>query len=100
MSDEKKVDPKDLPIEVLEELCVFAESEIRKYIYSKCPRKDITQLEIIVKIGVEKTTNLSIEVNLETASLSEEDNKTLAEEAVRITMNAVDEKLSGLSRWS
>nr|MDO8080543.1 DUF3194 domain-containing protein [Candidatus Freyarchaeota archaeon] len=99
MSDEKKADLKNLSIEDLEELCVFAESEIRKYIYSKCPKKEITQLEIIVKIGIEKATNLTIEVNLETASLSEEDNKNLAEEALRFAINSIDKKLLGLSRW-
>jgi hypothetical protein len=98
MSDEKKENLKDLAVEDLEELCVFAENEIRKYIYSKCPKKEITQLEIIVEIGIEKATNLSIEVNLETASLSEEDSKILVEEAVRIAINAVDEKLLGLPR--
>jgi hypothetical protein len=96
MSDEKKEDLKNLAIADLEELCFFAENKIRKYIYSKCPKKEVSRLEIIVKVGIEKTTNLSIEVNLETTSLSEEDNKNLAEKALRFTINSIDKKLSGL----
>lgn len=96
MSDEKNVYLKNLAIADLEELCVFAESEIKKYVYSKISKKEVTQLEILVKVGIEKATNLTIEVNLETASLSEEDNKNLAEEALRFTMNSIDKKLLGL----
>ncbi len=97
MNDEKKLDLKNLTTEDLEELCILAESEIRKYIHSKCPPKEINHLEIILEIETEKTTNLSIEVDLESVSLSEEESKILVEEAVRMAMNIIDEKLLGLS---
>ncbi len=98
MNYEKKTNLKNLTIEDIEELCILAESEIRKYIHSKCPEKEIDQLEITVEIGFEKTTNLTIEVDLESDSLSTEESKTLVEEAVRIAINVIDEKLLGLSR--
>lgn len=98
MNYEKKTNLKNLTIEDIEELCILAESEIRKYIHSKCPEKEIDQLEITVEIGFEKTTNLTIEVDLESDSLSTEESKTLVEESVRIAINVIDEKLLGLSR--
>ncbi|MFB0560479.1 MAG: DUF3194 domain-containing protein [Candidatus Lokiarchaeia archaeon] len=97
MNYEKKTNLKNFTIEDIEELCILAEREIRKYIHSKCPEKEINQLEITVEIGFEKTTNLTIEVDLESDSLSTEESKMLVEEAVRKAINIIDEKLLGLS---
>lgn len=95
MDDKKKNDLSDLTAEDLEELCILAESEIKNFIHSKCPPKKIKNLEIIVEFEFEKTKNLIIDIVLESVSLSEEENKILAEEAVRVAMNAIDKKLLG-----
>lgn len=97
MNYEKKTNLKNLTIEDLEELCILAEGEIRKFIHSKCPKKEIDHLEITVEIGFEKITNLNIEIELESDFLSKEESKILVEEAMRIAINVIDEKLLGLS---
>ncbi|MEM2134564.1 MAG: DUF3194 domain-containing protein [Candidatus Freyarchaeota archaeon] len=96
MKEQKKRDLKNLTLEELEELCILAEDEIKKYIYSKVPKKEVNQLEIIVELGSEENMNLTIEINLEIESLSEQENKMLAEEALRVAMKAIDGRLLGL----
>jgi hypothetical protein len=96
MKEKKKRDLKNLTLEELEELCILAEDEIKKYIYSKVPKKEVNQLEIMVELGLEETTNLSIEINLEIKSLSEQENEMLVEEALRVAMKAIDGRLLGL----
>ncbi len=96
MIEKKKRDLKNLTLEEFEELCILAEDEIKKYIYSKVPKKEVNQLEIMVELGSEETTNLTIEINLEIKSLSEQENKMLVEEALRVAMKAIDGRLLGL----
>ncbi|MBS7250271.1 MAG: DUF3194 domain-containing protein [Candidatus Freyarchaeota archaeon] len=96
MKEQKKRDLKNLTLEELEELCILAEDEIKKYIYSKVPKKEVNQLEIMVELGSEENMNLTIEINLEIESLSEQENKMLAEEALRVAMKTIDGRLLGL----
>ncbi len=68
MNEQKKRDLKNLILEELEEVCILAENEIKKYIYSKVPKKEVNQLESMVELGSEENTKLTIEINLEVES--------------------------------
>jgi histone H3/H4 len=84
-------DTSSSPEELYEELCTIAEEAARKYITSKVPSRGVSDLSIAVDLEESEGLNIEVDVSVTLSRLSKDvDEKKLAEEAVRVAFEAID----------
>ncbi|MBS7247413.1 MAG: DUF3194 domain-containing protein [Candidatus Jordarchaeales archaeon] len=84
--------------EDLEETCALAEQAARKYIFSRCRKKDVQRLNVVVSSSVEEEIIFNVEVDLEVSSLARVDVNELVEKAIDVAMEKIDERLREVAK--
>jgi len=82
-----------LTLDQIQSLCEIGETAARKHIFSKVKRKRISDLNVTIDIRRGRTLVVDVEVQLDLSPLVDIDAEILAEEAAKIALGAVEEKL-------
>ncbi len=88
MDEPRRSPPSD---SLYEELCTIADNAARKYVTSKVPSQEISDLTVSVSLEESEDLNIEVDVELTLSSAKNPmDEKKLAEEAVKAAFKAID----------
>ncbi|MFX0097864.1 MAG: DUF3194 domain-containing protein [Candidatus Hodarchaeota archaeon] len=96
----KKIDVSKLTPEQIEQLCLVGEAAASNYIRRKTSKHEIEQLDITIETSRNEELTIDIVVNLELSLFSQLDSDSLAQEAVDIAFDAIEEKLREIASCS
>ena len=96
----RKIDISKLTPEQIEQLCLVGEAAASNYVRKKASKHEIEQLDITIETSRNEELAIDIIIDLELSLFSQLDSDSLAQEAVDIAFEAIEEKLREITRCS